>query len=539
MNVTEKNLKEFRKCLKERHNDFEGKVGFILSQFVSGINGFGFTLYSQHHVEYQGNKAVFDYVISIKHRICTEWILIELKDYENADMLPNQARKFGENCLLFEQKNQDLKVHRLLIIDEVAEALPHNLTNICQNSNIRLQTYNWLLMLSNQIEGIGPEYALLEYLKNTFNLSVSFEGEEVLTIPAITNSFMNRVNYTFTIPAKKLLPISYVFRATSTADQNLEEAYQRSIDIKRLPKIRKFILSDHIAAMFPTNIVACIPLGSPATIEQIEGGLVNVKLPNQYGSLQIIDGQHRLFSLAKCDDDEWKRIENYPFLVTAYYQIISKDQAKIFFSINDEQTGINPNLICYILSRLLEDKEGYAAYVALQLQDSELFDKEINNGVGKRMGRWLNLKTFVDNLTPSQNSKENLIDFSNDAVRHGWLQKDSKDTKTPLEILTAYFEIIRDTFPTDWKEKQNKGFCQNNAGIAVWLRILLKIAQKNATNANFAENWSRSLFSKYLNKCDFRMLNKKVPQIDADEWRHARNESEYQAIADHLWKKIG
>jgi len=538
MNVTEKNLKAFRKSLKERQNEFEGKVGSILSLFVSKMYHFEFNLFSQHKVELQDTNTIFDYAISIKHRTETEWILIELKDYQDPGILAPLAQKFGEDCSLFQQKYSDLKVHRLFIIDDVAEALPHSLINICSNYSIRLQTYSRLLMLSEQIEGIGPEYALLEYLKNIFNISIAFEGSEYLSIKAVKNSFKHRVNYTFTIPAKNLLPLSYVFRATSTADQNLEEAYQRSIDVKRLPKIRKFIMSDHVAAMFPTNVVACMPIGTSSIVEELENGTVNIKLANQYGSLQIIDGQHRLFSLAKCDDEEWNILGAYPFLVTAYYQIKSKDQAKIFFSINDEQTGINPNLICYILSRLLEDKEGYAAYIALHLQTSEIFDKDIYNGVGKRSGRWLNLKTFVDNLTPSQNPKENLIDFAPVNSKHGWLQKNPEDTETPIEILKTYFEIIRDTFPSDWRNQRN-GFCQNNTGIAVWLRVLLKIAQKNATISTFAENWSRSMLSKYLNKCDYHILNKKVQQIDADEWRHARNESEYQAIADYLWDKIG
>lgn len=538
MNVTEKNLKDFRKTLKERANDLERKVGEILSKFVGEINFFGFDLYSQHKVELQGSSTIFDYAIRIKHRNIEEWVLVELKDYSDVSMLVPQARKFAQECILFEQKYPECKIHRLLIIDDVSEPLPPALTQECTIGKIILQTYSRIKMLDEQIESIGAEYTLLEYLKNSFNLVIRYHGEDMITVEAVKHVFNNRTNYTFSIPAKKLLPLAYVFRATAAGDPYLEEAYQRSIDFKRLPKIKKFIMSDHIAAMFPTNIVANIPIGSSAQIVENGNRFATISIPNEYGALQIIDGQHRLFSLARCDKDDWDSLDKYPFLITAYHQLKNKEQAKIFFSINDEQIGINPNLICYILSRLLEDKEGLAAYVALQLQTIGLFDKDIYNGVGKRNGRWLNLKIFVDNMTPSQNYKENLIDFSQNDDRHGWLQKHPKDDKTPVEILKMYFELISNQFPTDWK-RGREGFCQNNAGIAVWLRVLLKIAKHSLNFKDFSESWDRKLFSKYITKCDFRILNKKVDGLDADEWRRARNDSEYEAIADYIWNKMG
>jgi hypothetical protein len=129
-------------------------------------------------------------------------------------------------------------------------------------------------------------------------------------------------------------------------------------------------------------------------------------------------------------------------------------------------------LIFYILSQLLEDKEGAAAKVALDLQEREsLFDSEIYCGITGRYKNWLNLKTFVDHLTPSKEPRENLIDWNDGRCRSkGWLQKqmenDKNDVETPVEVLAMYFNCIKDTFPTDWNKGRN-GFFQSNPGIAV------------------------------------------------------------------------
>jgi hypothetical protein len=107
----------------------------------------------------------------------------------------------------------------------------------------------------------------------------------------------------------------------------------------------------------------------------------------------------------------------------------------------------------------------------------------------------------------------------------------------PGRILKDYFTIIAERFPTDWAEGRT-GFCQNNAGIAVWLRILLRIARKNGNWKTFAENYDRKTLARHVQKCDYRILRKRVPNLDADEWRRARNESEYEALAEFLWNEI-
>ncbi len=84
-------------------------------------------VFSQHAIEIQTEKYIFDYAIRIKPRESEEWILMELKNWEDPSLLVPQAEKFGQECTLFEQKFPDYKVHRLLVIDDGATSIPANL----------------------------------------------------------------------------------------------------------------------------------------------------------------------------------------------------------------------------------------------------------------------------------------------------------------------------------------------------------------------------------------------------------------------------
>jgi hypothetical protein len=55
---------------------------------------------------------------------------------------------------------------------------------------------------------------------------------------------------------------------------------------------------------------------------------------------------------------------------------------------------------------------------------------------------------------------------------------------------------------------------------------------------DFSENWTRKWFATYVGKCDHRTIRKKIPNLDVDEWRGARNEPEYNAITEFLWGQM-
>ena len=542
MEVNEKNLKEFKKKLKSIDNEFEREVGSVLANFVGVIELFPFELYYHREISLENEKMRPDYFIRIRGKNKEDVLIIELKKYANISAVLPQLNKFYQQLekLKREPSYSGVTFHPLFVIDS-EDDLTAELNNRANNYKILIEKADLFSDLEKLIETMNPQYALLDFLKNNFNIQVAFDGNEFLEFYAVENNIWNAQYYTFVISARDLLRLAYVYRA-AVDKETQREAYQRTIDGDRLNEIKKFILSREVTSVFPNNIICTLSPDSRSEVKEVEGipAVKRILIENKYSSIWVIDGQHRLYSLTKLHKNEQKVLDEYKFLITVYKSLKAKDQAKIFSSINNENVGINPNLICYILSQLLDDKEGAAARVSLDIEKRDVLDCEIYCGIKGRYGNWLNLKTFVDYLSPNKDPKENLIDWDAEKKeRRGWLQKSGDDISTPVDILAKYFECIADVFPTDWK-KGRYGFFQSNAGIAVSLKLLAKIIVKecNYDNPDCVKSLKKSDFTRYLQRFEPRRINKKIKDLELEEWRRARNKSQYNKIFEYIWSEI-
>jgi len=548
MEINRASLKDFKRRLRSIENDFERNVGEVLVKFVGTVDLFPLEMHYHREIQFENEKMIPDYFIKVKSRTEEHAIIIELKAYENITNVLPQLDKFYTQLekLKRDRIYSGIIFHPLFVIrseDEISDELNKR----SNNYKIMVEKADLFVDLDKSIEKMNPQYALLDFLKNTFNVRIAYDGEEFLEFEAIENDTFGVKYYTSVVAARDLLKLAYVYRA-SVDKETQRKAYQRTIDGDRLSEIKKFILARTFTSVFPNNIICTFGPDSKNAVvdydEKIVRPVKRVRIENRYSSLWVIDGQHRLFSFTKLSEKEKPILNEYKFLVTTYKDISPGDQAKIFSSINNEQVGINPNLIFYILSQLLEDKEGVAAKVALELQSRHgLFDSEIYCGIEGRYKNWLNLKTFVDNLTPSKEPRENLIDW-NDGKNHskGWLQKqpeyDKNDLESPIDVLAMYFNCIKDTFPTDWKKKRY-GFFQSNPGIAVSLRLLLKILSKECSFKNpDGPQLKKSDFYRYLRNLSPHKINKRIPDLEIDEWRRARNKSQYNRIFEYIWENV-
>jgi|688.fasta_scaffold149731_2 DGQHR domain-containing protein len=149
--------------------------------------------------------------------------------------------------------------------------------------------------------------------------------------------------YTFTISPYKLLNIAHVYRSDEFPSlQNANFNYQRPLDSNKLKEIRTKLLTNQ-DFIFPSNILVILSQGCEYKKDAEENNYLSI--PEKYGTISVIDGQHRLFSYAdkkiqsimsddckiiviavKCKSEDWK--------------IISKFSAEIFREINTNQTKI-------------------------------------------------------------------------------------------------------------------------------------------------------------------------------------------------------
>jgi DGQHR domain-containing protein len=281
--------------------------------------------------------------------------------------------------------------------------------------------------------------------------------------------------FLFTVYPELLLRTCVIYRrAMGNAD-----AYQRMLRRNRLPKIRKFISQAN--AVLPTNII--LHLGESVTVDTICGGkfcdtsnkpvtlsrqsdydLVVLNIPMEYASMELIDGQHRLYGFVHSDP----ATKNSFNLVVLGIKGLRKYQRRdTFVAINDNSRRMDPNLVAYL--KYTQDdvacqsnNELMAIRIVVDLNANTPFRKAIKLlDVGKQK---LTLKGFSG------------YDLRGLISPRGLLRK-YYPNNSPNEYVGAlrlYFGTIRSLFKNEWKNP-DRYIIATNRGISAFLKLLKSI----------------------------------------------------------------
>lgn len=165
----------------------------------------------------------------------------------------------------------------------------------------------------------------------------------------------------FYIDPETLLQKSYVLRKDSW--QNPDIAYQRMLEVKKIKSMRKYLADT--ARVYVNNLIVTLPsstsfisLSTKKPLlenELLDKQAVQVQLPEEFNSIGLIDGQHRVYSYHEGTDIHESKIKklrtHQNLLVTAimYPPDISeldrtKFEAILFLEINNEQTKARSDL---------------------------------------------------------------------------------------------------------------------------------------------------------------------------------------------------
>jgi DGQHR domain-containing protein len=277
--------------------------------------------------------------------------------------------------------------------------------------------------------------------------------------------------YTFTTSPYNLLPIAQVFRRDDIPcmAENPIFDYQRPLNFEKLQKIRSFLRNDK-DFMFPTNIL--IVLNESNFVED------NLLIPNKYGAISVIDGQHRLFSYADsqledalCGDGEPKIMVTAIKFKNSGKNSLLKQSARTFVEINTNQTTVKRNHIDSISYQILgnQDSRSLAGEVINRINVKEssslygIFDYRTRvEGVIPPNTVVTSLKRLLDydNLIKLRNSKDKrLLGYKNYFKFDLEQQNNSKEENIRqfLDCITIgleyYFNHVRKYFPTDWPER--------------------------------------------------------------------------------------
>ena len=308
------------------------------------------------------------------NRFCNNFSLLQENRYESS-VIFSPFNIPTEDWHLFDE----VKDFRAFFIAEKLERFDVQLKSSPDVAVIYRNEWN---TLKSYAEAIG-HYASSPFLK-ILGIDKLKDERNVLRLKEKKNKLMRlpgkyivknsiRVDiFTFVASPEELLSISEVFRRElmPVITSNIDGNYQRPLVFKKLNDMRDLV--SNFDFMFPNSILVALDESCEYDNEK-----ETLNIPMKYGSISVIDGQHRLFSYAskKLTDKLRKDAE---ILVTALkYKTnnpteIIRCSAATFVDINQNQKKITSSHIDEIAYSILghTTPRALAAQIILRLNQS-------------------------------------------------------------------------------------------------------------------------------------------------------------------------
>ncbi|MCH8027495.1 MAG: DGQHR domain-containing protein [candidate division Zixibacteria bacterium] len=341
------------------------------------------------------------------------------------------------------------------------------------------------------VETIGP-YAKFEII-HSFGLKTT-EERSIHTALALKikqpNANSGQALYVFSSYPEFLLRTAAVYRKA----QGNADAYQRMIRKRRLSKIRDFVQQND--ALMPPSLIVHFGNkvtwkkietddlkhvdGDPITLSRGDCELGVLYMPKEYASIEIIDGQHRLYGFVNADQ---ATKDSFNLAVIGLKDLDTKKKSQTFVSINNEAKKMDPNLVCYL--KYTKDEEAcknspelMAIRIVVDLNSLEPFKNKIR-------------------LVDVETAKFTLKGFSGADLRsligqRGLLRKYyTNEPKELIKALRLYFNVVKSIFKDEWKD-ENKYILATNRGLIAFLKLLKSILKTCDSEL------SKGIIEKYL-----------------------------------------
>jgi len=282
--------------------------------------------------------------------------------------------------------------------------------------------------------------------------------------------------FMFTLSPERLLKLCVVYRRA----QGDAAAYQRMLRKNRLPNVQRFVSKTD--SLLPTDLI--VYFNDKITVDVIQHGefkdsegrpislskserseLVVLNIPMEYASLELIDGQHRLYGFVKTDAAT--RTE-FNLVVLGMKDLTQKQRRDTFVSINDNSRRMDPNLVAYLKyttddAECQKSSEIMAIRIAVDLNKISPFRKAIRL-LDMPSTQRITLKGFAG------------YDLRGLVGTNGWLRRryPSNNSQEFLGVLRIYFSTVKSVFPKQWKSPE-KYIIATNRGISALLKLLRSI----------------------------------------------------------------
>ena len=492
-------------------------------QVLKTLKGMGIKCYGEHgQIPLQelypnsqpGHHLEID-IICFVENIC---ILVETTTQKNRNR--EKIKKFIRHCQLVEdsllsphqlftlfggipeeERSNFTRISdwRYMYIGTSSELITQNISSESYPETDRLHIFNeenweYLKTLELTIKKAAQYEFLASININPSDIGDASLGGEILTKRCleITNktlfsgeSDVSADLFVVTFKPEELLRIARVLRYQGqpmaiSSGASTGSGYQRILIPDKLKKIRDFVNNDPKVA-FPTNLTLVL---SKECKKQDE----DLHIPSKYASIDVVDGQHRLFSYALSSD----QVRDGALLIATAIKFNTDDEqeinryaARTFITINSEQTKVKRDLLYLISYDVLGDKspESIAAKILKECDSRE------------RLSRIFTLRAFIKKNRFGQPPIP-IISIVKELARiskpeeleaiHFTLERSGSTFDAPeeliragVELLERYFSQISDVFSDDWGEVDSLLMCANYIG--AFIRLLATFVDNEFT----------------------------------------------------------
>jgi len=266
--------------------------------------------------------------------------------------------------------------------------------------------------------------------------------------------------FLFSSDPEFLLRTCKVWRFYGLRDSDVKTYFQRMLDNNKLEGIRKNFIKNNFKRSFPTPITVVLPPHAETKNNKLA-------IPFKYGSLTIIDGQHRLYSYATLSPqikEKAKILVNGIKFYSDDLGEIGRFSARTFMDVNREQVKVKTSLLYSIAYDQMGDtsSESLAGKVIAECntdENSPLHDLFEGRALGRKSKLGIQRISVVEVANKLARLIGNIRDINSQKAKNvaTLLNKEclSPEAEKLIEVtkslLNGYFKKVREVFINDWK----------------------------------------------------------------------------------------
>lgn len=321
---------------------------------------------------------------------------------------------------------------------------------------------------------LKSQYSRLSYFQL---ISYLCKGQQIksltsddLTIPTIRTKYGSKTYaYLFGIHPATLIPLSTVPHRKLDYEDDLNQNYQRLVKKTKVNAIKRFIKEQR--GIFPTNIIISIesdkhnfkPNGK--AINDIQHGTLT--LPRKYQSVNVIDGQHRLFAY-----DGLEQAEKDLIYVVAFDKMDLEDQIETFININEKQTKVSPSLLWDLYPSILDPAENIKPRISLIVKKlNEVNDSSLNGLIKYDSASYSKKqpKLTLESVCTALKTEKIVEDIDSTM---SLLRIPNKNDSVAFSLISLWFQVIQENAKDHWNRKDKTlNLLRSNQGFGALIKI--------------------------------------------------------------------